>query len=274
MKGVGGLRRGIGRYTRSMAPAACEDTPVSNRLLAKPGSHPCASVAAMLDAKGVAYSRVDLVPALARLWLRATGFRRGTVPALRLDGVRVQGTGAIARALDARWPEPPLFPADPGARARVEEIEAWGDGPLQELARRINLWALRRCRPAVRAALEGARLQFHLPVGIAGLVARPFLRLDGFINGANTDAVRADLAALPGMLDHVDSWIKSGDVGADAANAAAYQLAGSLRLLLTFEDLAPLLEDRPAGALARRLIPVHPGRVPPGVLPAEWLPRA
>ncbi len=247
---------------------------MSNRLLAIPGSHSCASVVAMLDAKGVAYSRVDLVPAFSRLWLRATGFPRGTVPALRLEGVRVQGTGAIARALEARWPDPPLFPADPRARERVEEIEAWGDTPLQEVARRIILWALCRSRPAVRAALEGARLQFHIPVGLAALVAGPFVRLDSHINGATAGAVRADLAALPGMLARMDGWVENGEIGSDPASAAAYQLAGSLRLLLTFEDLAPLLEDRPAAALARRLIPVLPGLVPAGVLPTEWLPRA
>jgi glutathione S-transferase len=98
--------------------AAREDAPVANKLLAIPGSYPCAAVAAMLDAKGVAYSCVDLVPALSRLWLRATGFPRATVPALRLDGARVQGTAAIARALDARWPDPPLFPADHEVRKR------------------------------------------------------------------------------------------------------------------------------------------------------------
>ena len=60
----------------------------------------------MLDAKGVAYERVDLFPALSMVWLRLTGFGAGTVPALRLDGVRVQGSRAIARALDASCPEP------------------------------------------------------------------------------------------------------------------------------------------------------------------------
>jgi len=239
------------------------------KLLAVPGSHPCAAVQAMLDAKQVPYTRVDLFPALSRLWLRATGFRGATVPALRLDGARVQGTRAIARALDAAWPEPPLLPADPGVRARVEEMEAWADGPLQTVARRIVLWSLLRSRDGVRAALEGARLQFRFPVWLAGvpLLAWPVLAVDAALNGARAPAVRAALADLPGMFDRVDDWIARGDLGRSPPSAADYQVAGCVRLLLTIEDLDGMLDDRPAAALARRLIPALPGGVRAGVLP-------
>ncbi len=40
--------------------------------------------------------------------------------------------------------------------------------------------------------------------------------------------------------------------------------------MLQFDDLAPFIEARPAGALARRVAPEYPGHVPT-VLPAEWL---
>jgi glutathione S-transferase len=226
----------------------------------------------MLDAKRVAYGRVDLIPALSRLWLRSTGFDAGTVPALHLHGVRVQGSRAIARALDASWPEPPLFPADPAARTRVEEIEAWGDGPLQEVARQIILWAMLHSREGMLASLEGARLRLPLPAVLARPLGWPFLRLDAALNDVNAKSVRAALGSLPNMLERVDAWIEAGDLSQDPPTAADYQLAGSLRLLLTLEDLAPLLAERPAADLARRLIPTLPGRVPAGVLPAAWLP--
>jgi glutathione S-transferase len=225
----------------------------------------------MLDAKGVAYERVDLPPALSRVWLRLSGFGAGTVPALRLDGARVQGSRAIARALDASWPEPPLFPADPAARMRIEEIEAWGDGPLQGVARRIILWTLVHSAAGLRASCEGARLPFPLPAGLVVPVGWPLLRLDAAINGVGADAVRVDVAALPEMLDRVDAWIRDGELGSDPSTAADYQLAGSLRMLLTVEDLAPMFAGRPAADLARRLIPTYPGQVPAGVLPAGWL---
>jgi hypothetical protein len=43
-------------------------------------------------------------------------------------------------------------------------------------------------------------------------------------------------------------------------------------MLLTVEDLGPLFAGRPASELARRLVPVFPGCVPAGVVPAAWLP--
>jgi len=52
------------------------------KLLAVPASHACAVAEAMLDAKRVAYRRVDLFPGLSRAWLRMTGFDGVTVPAL------------------------------------------------------------------------------------------------------------------------------------------------------------------------------------------------
>jgi glutathione S-transferase len=226
----------------------------------------------MLDAKRVAYDRVDLIPALSRLWLRSTGFDAGTVPALRLHSVRVQGSCAIARALDAEWPEPPLFPADPAARARVEAIEAWGDGPLQEAARLIILWAMLHSRDGMLASLEGARLRLPLPAVLAHPLGWPFLRLDAALNGVNATSVQAALESLPNMLERIDEWIEAGDLGQDPPTAADYQLAGSLRLLLTLEDLAPLVAERPAAELALRLIPAFPGRVPAGVLPAAVVP--
>ena len=242
------------------------------RLLAIPASHPCAAVEAMLRAKGVAYERVDLFPAFSRAWLRMCGFQGATVPALRIDGIRVQGSRAIARALEASWPDPPLFPADPAERARVEEIEAWADGPLQAVARHIALWSLLRSRDGVRAALGDARLQFGCPARLAAAVAWPILRADAAINGASSAVVRADIAALPRMLERADEWIARGDLAGPTPTAADFQVAGCVRLMLTFEDLAEELERRPVAELARRLIAVFPGRVPAGVLPPAWLP--
>src|SRR5581483_8236655 len=94
-------------------------------------SHPSQVARKMLDLKGVEYDVVDVLPMNQRIHLRLAGFRGGTVPAIKIDGRRIQGTRAIARALDDRWPEPPLLPADPTLRARVEEAERWGDEQLQ-----------------------------------------------------------------------------------------------------------------------------------------------
>ena len=89
-------------------------------------------------------------------------------------------------------------------------------------------------------------------------------------NNANDENVQRDLAELPGVLDRIDSLIADGVIGGEAPNAADYQIAPSVRQLLTMEDLRPAVESRPAGQLALRLIPDFPGQLPP-VFPADWL---
>jgi glutathione S-transferase len=80
------------------------------------------------------------------------------------------------------------------------------------------------------------------------------------------------LRDLPAQLDKVDDLIAKGVIGGESPNAADLQIAGSVRLLLTFADLRDAIDARPAGRLARRLIPRYPGDVPAGTLPADWLP--
>ena len=58
--------------------------------------------------------------------------------------------------------------------------------------------------------------------------------------------------------------------GGEQPNAADFQIAPSLGLAMTLDDLRPAIENRPAGALAKRLVPDYPGKMPP-CLPAEWL---
>ena len=68
---------------------------------------------------------VRLMPGLHPILLRIAGFEDFTVPALELDGRKVQGSRRIARVLDEVRPERPLFPLEPDLRARVEEAERW-----------------------------------------------------------------------------------------------------------------------------------------------------
>jgi glutathione S-transferase len=82
----------------------------------------------MLDAKGITYKRIDLMPVISKGVLRAAGFPGITVPALKIDGRKVQGSREIARELDRMRPEPPLLPSDPAERTAVEQAYA-GDAP-------------------------------------------------------------------------------------------------------------------------------------------------
>src|SRR5262249_57791980 len=102
--------------------------------------------------------------------LRMFRFGGTTVPALRIDGRRIQSSLELSRVLEEMRPEPPLFPADPAAREKVEQAEAWGEAVLQPIPRRLASWALRRDRAAMRSFAEGARLHGPLrpPIKTAG----------------------------------------------------------------------------------------------------------
>lgn len=233
------------------------------------GSHPVKAGMLMLAHKGIDAKRTDLPNVVCRPVLRAMGFPGPTVPAVKLDGRKVQTTRALARALDELRPEPPLFPGDPALRAKVEEAERWGDEVLQPVPRRLA-WSspVRRNKSDLIGFFEGPLL--GIPPKVALATAGPLLAASAKINNATDEQVRADLAALPGLLDHVDGLIADGVIGAAVRNAADFQIAASVRLLMCFEDVLPAIEGRPAGRLAREVVPDFPGHVPPR-LPPEWL---
>jgi glutathione S-transferase len=238
------------------------------KLYVIPGSHPSMTVRLMLEAKGIDYKRVDLMPVVAKGALRALRFPGNTVPALKLDGRRIQGSREIAHELDKLVPEPPLYPADPAGRAAVEQAERWGDEELQAPIRRILWYAIRQDRSPLGSYSEGARL--GVPIGLAVKTAAPIVAAASRLNEASDENVRADLAALPGILQRIDDWIAEGVLGGDPPNAADLQIAPSIRLAMTLDDLRPAIEGRPAGEHALRLVPDFPGEAPP-VLPAAWL---
>jgi glutathione S-transferase len=231
-------------------------------------SHPSQAARLMLERKRIEYESVSLLPGLHPLLVRLAGFPGTTVPALRLDGRRIQGSLAISRVLEEIVPEPRLFPADQARRQAVEEAEAWGERELQPIPRRIFRWWLSGSR---EARVWMARELLRLPApGLVAAANGPVVRALARKSGASADRVRADVAALPAKLDRVDELIAAGTIGGQEPNAADYQVATSVRVLMAFEDLRPLIEARPARELALRLLPSFAGPMPP-ILPRDWL---
>jgi glutathione S-transferase len=239
------------------------------RLYTVPASHPSAAVERALQLKGADYERIELITALHKPIQRAR-FGGWSVPSVIFeDGTKVLGSRKIMRALDERYPQPPLFPADDEARAHVERAEQWGDEVLQPLARRVTWAALKRAPQAIRSYLEGAKLP--VPERMAMLSAPLVLRTAVRINGASDENVRADLTHLDSHLERADDWIADGVLGGEQATAADLQIGSSIRLMQTLGDLAPRLDARPVGELARRWFPDYPGFTPALSLPPPWL---
>ena len=234
------------------------------RLYVIPISNPAAAGAAMLAHKRIPHRLVRLMPGLHPLLVRFAGFEGFTVPALELDGRKLQGSRRIARFLDEVRPDPPLFPADPEQRARVEEAERWGEQVFQPVPRRL----FRHLLVTSSTAREWMGTEImHMPAPrVLAVLFMPVIRQLARISRADGARVRQNIADLPGLLDHVDGLIAAGTIGGPEPNAADFQILASVSVLRAFTDLGHHVRGRPCEAAARRIYPDWPPI--PGGLPA------
>jgi glutathione S-transferase len=103
-----------------------------------PISHFSEKVRWALAHKGVEHERRAPLPGAhiaVALWL--TRGRHRTLPVLGLDGLRIGDSTAIIDALEERYPEPALYPADPAERSRALELEEFFDEELGPYIRRL-----------------------------------------------------------------------------------------------------------------------------------------
>lgn len=237
------------------------------RLLSLELSHPGMAARLALDRKGVDYRLTNLPPGSHPVAVRALGFHRNTVPALRIDGCRIQGSRAITAYLERTRPEPPIFGTTPEQRAAIEAAELWGERELQPIPRRMfRLGATRDSR-----VMEWLAETTGLPVpAVSGRLGRPLAVVMARAEGATEELVRRDLRDLPATLDRIDALIADGTIGGGDPNAADFQILTTVRSLLTMPDVAPAIEGRPCAEAARRVVPDLPGPMP-AWMPAEWL---
>ena len=239
------------------------------KLYVVPASHPCAAVEAALELKGVDYKRVELLP-LSQLIVGPLLYGGVTAPGMRVDGERVAGSRAIMHRIDELAPEPPLLPAPGDASyARVLEAERWGDEVFQAVPRRLIDAAFLRNPRAMESYADPDNLP--LPLWMLRPTQPLIARAMAWRNKAKDENARADLTGLPAQLQRVDDWIADGLLGGQAPNAADLQIGSTIRLLASIGDVRPLIEGRPAAGLSRYFPPLR-GEVPPGALPAQWIP--
>src|SRR4051794_37928749 len=94
-----------------------------------------------LDYKRIPHTRRSMMPGVHRLIsYRLSGIV--TSPVLVVDGEGIGDSSTILQAMEARWPDPPLMPEDPGERERVLELEEWFDEELGPHIRRAVYWEL------------------------------------------------------------------------------------------------------------------------------------
>jgi glutathione S-transferase len=138
-----------------------------------------------LDYKRVRYRLRAAPPGLHPLWARLLGGGR-TFPLLQLDGEAIGDSTRIIAELERRHPDPPLYPSDPGERARALELEDFFDEHAGHEVRRIALDRAGRDRDFAAAAAvprAGAltRSAFKLAAVPTGVAVR---RYYGVSNGS------------------------------------------------------------------------------------------
>jgi glutathione S-transferase len=232
-------------------------------LHAVPPSHPCMTVAAALELKGLEYERVDF-PHTERLERMEEIYGEGnsTVPGLLIDDEPVHGSRAILARLEAIEPTPALYPTE-----AVREAERWGDEELQDLGRCLP-WGAMYFRPESMGTFAGGE-----PLDPAGTdFAIKFVRATWRYHGITATRLHDDLAGLPAKIAHIEALAEQGVLDGEQPNAADLQIAATIRVLLPLGDLGPLLQGSAAERIALRFFPSYPGSVPQGAYPAGWVP--
>jgi glutathione S-transferase len=237
--------------------------PATLTLHAVPPSHPCMTVAAALELKGLEFERVDF-PHTERLERMEEIYGEGnsTVPGLLIDEQPVHGSRAILARLEQLEPEPTLFPSE-----AVREAERWGDEELQDLGRCLP-WGAMYFRPEAMGTFAGGE-----PLDGPGTdFAIKFVRATWRYHGITAVRLHDDLAGLPAKIAHIEQLAEDGTLDGEQPNAADLQIAATIRVLLPLGDLAPLFEGSAAERIALRFFPSYPGSVPQGAYPAGWVP--
>jgi glutathione S-transferase len=157
-----------------------------------PISHYNEKVRWALAYKGIEHERRKPSPPrhmLVALYL--TRGRNKTFPVLQLDGERIGDSTAIIAALERRFPDPPLYPADAGERSRALELEEWFDEELGPYLRRLGFHELTRDRERLE---QFAAWQIpNIPRRLGGLAAMGFKSFVHMRYGAKSEEA-AELA--------------------------------------------------------------------------------
>jgi glutathione S-transferase len=169
-----------------------------------------------------------------------------TLPLLRLDGRTIADSTAILAALEERYPDPPLYPADPEQLRRALELEDFFDEELGPHARLLPFHELTN-EPAMFAEVASAAVPGPLgkAKGPIGLYARTYTGLRfGVRDEAAAALAREKIVAA---LDRLEAELAAGEgkflVGESLSVADI--TAASLFYPVIGPDEGPLPADAP-----------------------------
>ncbi len=171
--------------------------------------------------------------------------RHYTLPVIEFYGQRIGDSTAIIAALERRYPDPSLYPADTDERRRALELEDWFDEQLGPAVRRFAFHALRSDRERFDAL---AADQFPAPLRryrkLAGAFARAYTGTR-FQTVSDSRAEEARAATLR-ALDRLESELGESEYLVGERFTVADLTAASLFYPLVMPPEGPLQLEPPA----------------------------
>ncbi|HEX5375114.1 MAG TPA: glutathione S-transferase family protein [Solirubrobacterales bacterium] len=212
-----------------------------------PVSHYSEKVRWALDHKRVPHHRrAAIVPGAhmaAAAWLTRDP-SNFTFPVLQLDGEAIADSTAIIAALEERFPEPALYPADPDEHRRALELEDLFD---EELGPHIRLLAFHelgndreRFEAIVRRTVPG-------PLGRSAVTSTAYARAFTGLRFGTRDEGAAELARekIVAALDRLEAELGPGEYLAGDSFTVADLTAAALFYPLVLPEEGPLPTDEP-----------------------------
>ena len=170
-----------------------------------------------------------------------------TLPLLQLDGRTIADSTAIIAALEERYPEPPLYPADPEQRRRALELEDFFDEELGPHARLLPFHELTN-EPEMFAEVAAEAVPGPLgnAKGLVGLYARTYTGLRFGVR--DKDAAAAARVRIVAALDRLEAELEAngdGEFLVGDSFSVADLTAASLFYPIVGPDEGPLPTDTP-----------------------------
>jgi glutathione S-transferase len=197
-------------------------------------SHFSEKVRLVLDYKGLAYRKIEVVPGMGQLDLfRISGQRQ--VPVLKDGNTVVADSTAIALYLDKTYPDRPIIPTNPQQKANCLLLEQWADNSIGIKGRTILLESLKSS--SLRTSI--------LPVGtpdvlknLIGSIPTEAIDVLGLGLGFTPDSMKAAKAEMHRSLDSICLLLSQNSCAyltGDTPTLADLTVAG-LSLLLKIPD--------------------------------------
>jgi glutathione S-transferase len=155
-----------------------------------------------LDYKGIEHVRRAPLPGAHNIYAGVlTRGKQRRLPVLRIDGRTVGDSTAIIAALEARQPDPPLYPADPAERARALELEDYFDEQLAPAVRAFAWHHIVRQPGGIGAAIAPTRARRRRFFTATAPIGRLIISADYHATATHADESRVAILAAADRLE-------------------------------------------------------------------------